>query len=144
MAGKQLTAKLQRAEHVNQAIQIIGSHGRCFFYNQHGNRFASMEVDARGRVWFIDDYSQKRIYTHPTTWGGRWRGFSHGGTLRELVMGFRDYICTGKPLSPFYLGPERENLTNGNIWGYEPEAMATVRELAGALSVFDQPVQEVA
>ncbi|WP_238587115.1 hypothetical protein [Pseudomonas veronii] len=74
-----LTLKQQRAEQVNQAIRIIGTHGRRFFFNQVADRYASMEVDQRGKVWFIDDYSARRIFTHKTNWGGRWRGFSHGG-----------------------------------------------------------------
>jgi hypothetical protein len=138
----QLTPKQQRVEHVNLAIRIIADHGRRFFYCPTSNRYASMEVDQRGKVWFVDDYTGKRIFTHETVWGSRWRGFSHGGTLRALVECFRDYIRTGQPLSPFYLGPERNNLSNGNIWGYEPEAMLAVRDLAGALPVFRQPAVE--
>jgi hypothetical protein len=139
---KALAAKKARVAEVNQVIGIIASHGRRFFFSQSSQRYASMEVDERGKVWFIDDYSGKRIYTHPTTWGSKWRGFTHGGTLRALVEAFRDYICTGKPLDPFYLGPERNNLSLGNIWGYEPEAMLAVREQACALPVFQK--QEVA
>jgi hypothetical protein len=110
-----LTLKRQRAEHVNQVIRVIADHGRRFFYSQAENRYASMEVDARGKVWFIDDYSGKRIFTHETVWGGRWRGFSHGGTLRSLVEGFREYIRTGEPMHRGYLGPER--FDDSNIWG---------------------------
>ncbi|VVO21522.1 hypothetical protein [Pseudomonas fluorescens] len=58
-----LTLKQQRAEHVNQAIRIIADPGRRFFYSQVSNRYASMEVDQRGKIWFIDDYSGKRIFT---------------------------------------------------------------------------------
>ena len=101
-----------------------------------------MEVDRRGKVWFIDDYSGNRIFTHETVWGGRWRGFSHGGTLRDLVKEFRGYICTGEPLHPGYLGPERFN--DSNIWGYDAEGMQAVREQAGALPVFRQPVSQSA
>ncbi|AMO77536.1 hypothetical protein [Pseudomonas citronellolis] len=138
MPSKRLADKQQRTEHVNQAIRIIADHGRRFFFNQAQQRYACMQVDERGRIWFIDDYSGKRIYTHPTTWGGRWRGFSHGGTLRDLVCLFRDYIRTGKKLHPFYLGPERARLSDGNIWGYEVDQMAAVRRLASALPVFEQ------
>ena len=137
-----LTLKMQRAEHVNQAIRIIADHGRRFFYNQPSDRYACMEVDQRGKVWFIDDYSGKRIFTHETVWGGRWRGFTHGGTLRELVKAFRDYIRTGTPLNPFYLGPER-SFDESNVWGYPPDAMLIVREQAGALPVFRQPITEI-
>ncbi len=135
-----IAAKRQRAEHVNEVMRIIASHGRRFFYSATSNRYASIEVDARGRVWFIDDYSGKAIYTHPTGFTNRWRGFTHGGTLRSLVEAFRDYITNGVPLSPAYLGPERHRLTDGNIWGYDDNSMRAVRELAGAFPVFAQPV----
>jgi hypothetical protein len=134
--------KRQRAEQVNQVIRIIADHGRRFFYSQTINRYASIEVDARGKVWFIDDYSGKRIFTHDTVWGGKWRGFTHGGTLRDLVKEFRNYICTGEPLHPGFLGPER--LYDSNIWGYDEAYMRVVRQQAGALPVFRQAVQEAA
>ncbi len=132
----QHSTKQQRCEQVNQAIKIIADHGRRFFWCDTTQRYARMEVDKRGKVWFVDDYSGKRIYTHPTTWGGRWRGFSHGGTLKGLVERFRDYISHGKQLSRSCLGPER--MGDSNIWGYDEQAMRTVREQAGALPVFIQ------
>lgn len=135
-----LALKRQRCEQVNQAIQIIASHGRRFFYSASKQTYASMEVDERGRVWYIDYSSHKRIYTHPTPWN-KWRGFSSGGTLRNVVEGFRDFILTGKPLDPYYLGPERFN--GENIWGYPDGEMQKVRDQAGALPVFRQ-VQEAA
>ncbi|WP_263147774.1 hypothetical protein [Pseudomonas sp. RIT-PI-AD] len=133
MTSSTLAAKRQRAEHVNQAIRIIANHGNRFFFNDKHQRYARVEVDDRGRVWFVDDYSNKRIYTHPTTWGGRWKGFSHGGTLRSLVELFRDYIRTGVPLTPSWLGLNR--------WGggeYDQPVMDAVRQQAGALPVFTQ------
>lgn len=85
----------------------------------------------------MDQRSRARIYTHEATFGNDWNGFTHGGTLRNLVELFRDYIRTGQPLHPGYLGHERED--GSNIWGYEPEALATVRAQAGALAMFRQP-----
>lgn len=126
--------KRQRCEQVNQAIRIIGDHGRRFFFYEAAQRYASLEVDQRGKVWLIDDYTGKRIYTHPTTWGGRWGGFSHGGTLKSLVERLRDYICKGKPLHISWLGPER--FGDSNIWGYDEGSIRKVRDLAGALPVF--------
>jgi hypothetical protein len=138
-----LAAKRQRCEQVNLVIQIIANHGHRFFFSQSNQAFACMQVDDRGKVWFIDDYSQKRIYTHPTTWGGRWKGFSHGGTLKSLVEQFRDYICTGEQISSAYLGLQR-SWDESNIWGYEEESMKAVREQAGLLPVFRPTVQEAA
>ena len=136
-----LALKRQRTEQVNQVIRIIADHGRRLFYSQAVNRYASMEVDNSGKVWFIDD-SGKRIFTHETVWGGRWRGFSHGGTLKDLVKGFRHYICTGEQLHPDYLGPER--FSDSNIWGYDEAGMKAVREQAVAILVFRQPEQVTA
>ncbi|WP_460371614.1 hypothetical protein ACOYXF_08780 [Pseudomonas sp. Tul1A2] len=64
-----LDLKRQRVEHVNHAIRIIGTHGRRFF-NQVADRYASIEVDQTGKVWFIEDYSARRIFTQKTNWGG--------------------------------------------------------------------------
>lgn len=131
-----LADKRQRCDVVNQAIRIIAAHGRRFFH--HKGNFARMVVADNGRIWFLDDYSWKAIYTHTAPYA-RWRGFTHGGTLRNLVEKFRDYIRTGKPLHPGYLGHDRED--GSNIWGYEPEAMKTVRAEVGALPVFRQPAE---
>lgn len=107
------------------------------------DRYARIEVDHRGRVWWIDDYSGERIYTHKTGISSRWRGFTHGGTLRDLVERFRDYTCTGESLPLWLLGPER-SWSDGNIWGYPADAMQKVREQAGALPVFIQPERAAA
>lgn len=131
-----------RAEQVNQVIRIIADHGRRFFYHAGTNNYARMYVDGFGKIWFVDDYTGKAVYTHKTTWGGRWKGFSNGGTLRSLVEEFRDYIRTGIPLHRGFLGPER--FDDSNIWGYDEAEMKAVREQAGVLPVFKQPAAEVA
>ena len=56
--------KRSRAIRVNEAIQIISSHGRRFFYNSEHDRVAHIQVDDRGTVWFVDDYTAERINTH--------------------------------------------------------------------------------
>jgi hypothetical protein len=122
-----LTLKQQRAEQVNQAIRIIADHGRRFFYSHAVNRYANMEVDQRGKVWFIDSYSGKRIFTHETVWGGKWRGFSNGGTLRQLVENFRDYIRTGEPMNPFYLGLRRGGHEGCSRAGRRPSRVPPAR-----------------
>lgn len=130
--------KHQRVEQVNQAIRIIADHGRRFFFNARNNAYASMHIDKHGKIWFVDDYTGKAILTQKTQWGGRWKGFSHGGTLKSLVEAFRDYIRTGEPLHPGWLGPER--FDDSNMWGYDEAGMKAVREQAGVLPVFRQPV----
>lgn len=129
--------KRARAREVNQVVRIISNHGRRFFYHADSGRVGCMEVDSRGKVWWLDEYSCKRIYTHNSGFGGKWKGFTHGGTMRSLVECFRNYVCTGQPLNPDLLGLER-TWGEGNIWGYDPESMEQVRYDAGALPVFKQ------
>lgn len=136
-----MAEKHKRVEQVNQVIRIIADHGRRFFYNAEKQSYASMHVDRFGKIWFVDDYTGKAILTQKTAWGGRWKGFSNGGTLRALVEAFRDYIRDGIPLPRGFLGPERFN--DSNVWGYDEEGMKAVREQAGALPVFKQPASPV-
>jgi hypothetical protein len=123
--------KAQRATKINELIRCIGGCGRQFFFSKENNRFAVIEVDPRGRVWWIDDGSGRRIYTH---YRGDWRGFSHGGTLQALVIAFREYICTGEPINPGYFGPWPDWVCGSDLWGYGVD-IQVVREKAKALSV---------
>lgn len=90
-----------------------------------------MEVDYRGRVWFVDAYSGKRIYTH---YNGEWRGFTNGGTMRSLVNLLRDFIMDGEPRNTSLLGPWPDWYCDGDLWGYG-DAMTEVREAATRLGV---------
>ena len=137
------TTKQQRVEHANALILVISRHGRRFFYNAAADRTAYLELDHRGRVWFIDDYRGSRIYTHPTGFTSRWRGFSHGGTLRSLVESMRDYIVTGKRMDRWRIATER-SFTNGDIWGYGKEAAQAVRTEAFALPIMESAEEPVA
>lgn len=133
------TIKEQRAAHANALIDVIARHGRRFFYNQRHQRNARIEL-RNGRVYFIDDYSGKAIYTHRTTFENRWRGFSHGGTLRSLIEQLRDYIMNGTLLSRWVIAPAYA-ASDGDIWGYGPAAEA-VRAEAWALPLFAPPKTE--
>jgi len=135
--SKRIEQKTERLTHANELIKIIAAHGRRFFFCDITGRTAHLMMDERGRIWLHDEYSGEFIYTHPTTWTNKWRGFSHGGTLRGLVEMMRDYIVRGEPIPAYYLGPERRNLTDGNIWGYTPEDMNIVRKKASALPIID-------
>lgn len=116
--------KRARAFEANKVILYVSQHGRRFFYNERFDRTAVMYVDYRGRIWFQDDYTNTPIYTH---YQGRWRKFSHGGTLKRLIIALRDYIRTGEPISPRYFGPWDKMLCDGDLWGYGFEAMENVR-----------------
>jgi hypothetical protein len=131
--------KSVRVKHVNQLIRIIGSHGRRFFWNEEKQRFARMEL-IRGRIYFIDDYSGKPIYTHRTGFGNYWRGFSHGGTLRSLVEDMRDYIANGTQIQRCKIVIKqlgRSDLED-NIWGYPKDDAEAVRREAYALPIISQ------
>lgn len=141
-------AKQERLAHANELIRIIGSHGRRFFWyrgspagtggptDAQPGRFARL-VLKQGRVYLIDDYTQKAVYTHTAPFGNRWHGFSHGGTLRSLVEHMRDYVMHGTQLPRWMIVICRTDDLQNNIWGYEPEAAAKVRELAYALPIIE-------
>lgn len=127
-------AKQARCEHANELIKIIAKHGRRFFYDKEHDRVAHFEVDDRGRVWFVDDYTNERIYTHGTGFMNRWAGFTHGGTLRDLVEKIRDYITDEKTVDRHWLGPSYA-FSDGDVWGYGAEAVAAVRAEAIVLPI---------
>lgn len=129
-------ARQQRVEHANALVQVVAAHGRRFFYCVQHDRLARIEVDQRGRVWWIDDYTGKRIFTHATPMGNRWRGFSHGGTLRHLVEMMRDYITKGTPIARGYIAP---SMSYGDLWGYGEAATVAVRDAAFALPIMAPP-----
>ena len=120
-----LEKKMMRVNHVNALIATISDHGRRFFYNAGRDQRAKMMLSRTGHIYFQDDYSGKLIYV---AYQGRWRGFSHGGTLKNLVERLADYIRTGDPLSIDWIGPER--FDQSNIWGYSQESMAKCRAAA--------------
>ena len=118
--------KRARAAEVNAFVAVIASTGRRFF--AHGDTVARMEVDDRGRVWWVDEYNGARIYTH---YRGRWRRFTHGGTMKVLVEAFRDYVCTGRKLGAgLFRSPSWA--CGGDVWGYG-EDMELVREASAPL-----------
>ncbi len=123
--------KEKRLQQANALLETISRHGRRFF--QHEGRVAKLELDKRSRVWLIDAYSQRRIYTHHP---GRWRGFTGGGTLRSLIEQLRTYITWGTPLPGRALGPWPEWICGGDLWGYGEE-MQAVRLAASALGLIE-------
>lgn len=131
MKADKLDERRQRCRKVNALLMVIACRGRKFFQSREG-RFAYMEVDDRGRIWFISEWKGERVYTHRT---GRWRGFHHGGTMKWLIEAFRDFIMTGTRINPFHFGPWREDYCGGDLWGYGDEAMANIRVMARVLDV---------
>lgn len=125
---------VQRLNHANELIQVIASHGRRFFFSRSRNAFAFFEVDADGALWFVDDYTGKHISPLEQ---GKWQGFSHGGTLKELVQAMSDYIMKGQRIPIGWIATPRSNPENGDIWGYGTEASDSVRAAAKKLPIID-------
>jgi len=123
--------KVARLEHANQLIRLIASHGRKFF--SHKDRIAELSLDQRGRIWLCDDYTGQLIYTH---YSGRWREFSHGGTMRDFIVILRDYIQYGKQLPLGIICYERRGMHDGNVWGYDPDEAMKLRDACKGLPLF--------
>lgn len=123
-----VTTKKDRAEQASRFLATIASCGRKFF--AHNGRVSRFEVDDRGRIWFVDAYRERRIYTH---YEGRWSGFSEGGTLRNLVCKLRDFIRTGEQ-QRLHIGPWPDLICNGDLWGYGSD-MDSVRTAAVACGI---------
>ena len=124
-----IIGRSDRLNKANDLIKTIASCGRRFFAYQ--DRLAYLTFDARSRVWFVDEHTQKLICTH---YKGRWKHFTHGGTLKKLVTSLKDFIIHEKPLRDSQLGPWPEWLCDGDLWGYEDD-MDLVRAKAVELGI---------
>lgn len=123
--------RTQRLVAANDLLQTIASLGRRFFHYQ--GRVGQLDVDGRGRVWYVDPYAGRRVFTH---YRGEWRGFSSGGTMRGLVRALRDFVKDGtqirEPRGP--LGPWPAWYGSGDLWGYGDD-MDAVRTRARELGI---------
>jgi len=127
-----------RVDDANKLIKLIATHGRKFFFHKGDN--SKFELDKRGKVWFVDSHTKRRIYTH---YNGYWRGFSQGGTLRDLVCAIRNYIVTGEQMPIGWICPVRFNPDNGNIWGYDPGEAALLVQACSKLDIMKLPGERV-
>lgn len=118
--------KAERIKDANYLILQISMFGRRFFYNAKHNRVARFEVTLDGKLWLRDDYTDRRVYV---AYKGRWRYFSHGGTMRRLVEDLAHWIRTGEPICyEAHFGPWPHYLCEGDLWGYGHEVMVTFRK----------------
>ena len=117
--------KCERVDQINELIKIIASYGRKFF--SYEGDISHMAKDADGKVYFFDYYTRKRIYV---AYKGEWKGFTSGGTLRNLVEIFYQYIKTGEPISVKWLAMSGYRTDGSNVWGYEPSEADKMREEA--------------
>jgi len=125
----------QRLEQANALIEAIANCGRRFFHYPEQHGISRITMDERGRLWFVDGYTGKRIYLHFYLHYRYWRrGFSEGGTLRAVMIRLEDYIMEGTLLPRSIFGPWPESLCGGDLWGYG-EDMQIVREKAQELGI---------
>ncbi|WP_219097765.1 hypothetical protein [Pseudomonas sp. UMAB-40] len=130
--GSSQFARLLRCEYANRLIEVISSYGQGFFYSRKNDSVARLSFDQRV---YLHDASGTMIEAKATS---KWRGFSHDGTLRDLVLQMRNYVMRGERIDPAYLGIDRQ-LGGGNIWGYPPEQMRLCREAAQQLPIINVP-----
>lgn len=122
MKASTIEQKQLRAVHANALILSIASYGRKFF--RYEDNVAKLFVQPSGRVFILDEYTRKLIYTHTER---HWNGFNNGGTLRGLVCMLRDYIMTGKQINIGYICTQRR-YDDSNIWGYSKEEAVALRK----------------
>lgn len=103
----------ERLYKANELIRVISRTGRKFF--RYKDEVSRLELDTRGRVWFVDAYNGSRCYTHYT---GKWRNFTNGGTLKDLIIALKDYIVKGTPVPAGHFGPWPDWCCDGDLWGY--------------------------
>lgn len=138
-----MSTKQERLELANKLIKEISKNGRNFF--AHKDRVSFLEMDYRGRIWFCDSYSDRKIYTH---YNGEWSGFTQGGTLKNLVKGLVQFIQTGEPRFTLqHLGYTPKEYCG---WGYSTSELRPIWEVgkpllnANGLQHLEEIIQGVA
>lgn len=121
--------KQQRLKNANEFIEVIAGCGRNFF--SHEGFVSTLELSPAGRVFFIDYYTKKRIYTHRLYC--RWNGFTSGGTMKRLIESLRDFVTKGHTLTASYFQPVMGNGLS-NPWGYKDDILK-VRDAAIRLGI---------
>lgn len=119
--------KQERCIKANELILLIATSGRKFFnYEDRAERngFICKFELKKGRTYFLDGYTNKRIYAYGNQYFRR--KFTQGGTMQALVLDIAEWIRTGKPT----------NAKNGyggvycDHWGYPADDMAKIQRKA--------------
>lgn len=138
---QRVSARRKRAQRANALITRISELGRQFFDHTRGwdgrprgeGAVSRFEVNESGRVCFVDGYRGSRIATlHPNS---RWRGFSQGGTLRQLVEQLSQFVMWGTDPGLILSWPSW--CSEGDPWGYGDD-MDAVRRAARTLGLYPQ------
>jgi hypothetical protein len=127
--------KQKRVDECNEIIKLIATHGRKFFnYEDRGRQISKLALGKQGRVYFIDGYTGKTIYTHRRFC--EWYEFSEGDTLKGWIEAFRDYITFGGKLNINAICHRGIARKTGNIWGYSDEEASKLIEKLSVIDAF--------
>ena len=132
-AGRKKTERQERVENVNALIKFIGDRGRFFFrktfpFEEHTYcRFLLKE----NRLWLQPEIGGN-IYTGYKYWDKK---LPHGGTLKQILRAFKDYIMTKKKVPNNIFGPFPDWLCGGDPWGYGIETMEEIKNEAIKLGI---------
>lgn len=126
-----LYKKRQRATRVNNLLKEMSFRG-CHLLSTEVQ--AAFDVDDRGRVWYTDSYTGKRIYTH---YSGSWKDFSLNKASEKFVRELRDHISKGKVLDKNFFDAlmKTPNFHQDLTWGYSEEDLASTRRTARKLFI---------
>lgn len=130
MTNERMKKRDERLQKANLLLQTIATTGRKFFF--HRGNISHFMLGSGNKIWFVDGYAGDKIYIYGN---GRWRGFSEGGTLRDLVKKLRDYIAHGLTVG-YAFGPFPDWYSEGDPWGYGSD-MEVVRNKAIELGIVD-------
>lgn len=122
-----MATKSERLDHANAVLRAMGSHGRRFFYSREKDRYAEIVIDDAGRLRIVDEWTGKAVLIVA---GGRWRGFTNGGTCRAIVEDLARYVRTGAPTRNHF-GPWPEWICDGDLWGYGDGGASVRAEIKG-------------
>lgn len=134
-------SKQDRLKAANEFIRVIAGCGRKFFLHKDSGVIARLDLDPEGKVWITDEYTRRRINTHSDK---DWHGFNHGGGLRNFIQAVRDFIVSGHTIRAQYFSPTPTGELKNNHWGYEDDALTTVREAGIRLGLVSEPAASVA
>jgi len=127
--------KQKRVDEINELIKLISDIGRRFFYSEKHDRIARFEIQKSGRIAFYDDYSGKKVNIYLKH--REWPGFTHGGTLKNLVGNMSEYIRFGHKIDVRFLAPFGWS-SERDIWGYGKDASDQLKRKAVNLNcVYD-------
>ncbi|WP_067097829.1 hypothetical protein [Marinomonas atlantica] len=124
----------ERVNHANRLIKLIATHGRKFL--SHENKIAHMELGKGGKVFYVDAYTRRRVYTNREHI--QWSGLSEGGTMQSLISHLKRYILDGTPIDKRLIAPKCFREDGSNIWGYDPVEADKLREQAFKLPMFQE------